>query len=59
MFQNGSGTMKLVPKKGISRLCIGRMLSHISEKLRRGTLRPFKMFLISKRFMDNKGEGVS
>ena len=50
-----------MPMRGISRFSIENLLSHSTEKLRRGTLLRFTKFLISKKFMDKRGrrEGVS
>ena len=40
----------------ISRFSVEKFLSHSTEKLRRGTLLCFTKFLVSKKFMDKRGE---
>ena len=42
-------------KDGVSRILVGNLLSHITEKLRKGTLRCFKKFGVSKNFMHKRG----
>ena len=44
-----------MPKRGISRFSIKNLLSHSTEKLRRGTLLCFTKFLVSKKFKDKGG----
>ena len=44
-----------MPKRGISRFSIENLLSHSTEKFRRGTLLCFTKFLVSKKFMDKRG----
>ena len=46
-----------MPKRGISRFSIENLLSHSTEKLRRGTLLCFTKILVSKKFMDKRGGG--
>ena len=48
-----------MPKRGISRFTIEYLLSHSTEKLRSGTFLCFTKFLVSKKFMDKRGGGVS
>ena len=50
------GYRKTLPKRGISRFCIENLLSHSTEKLRRGTLLCFTKFLVSRNFLDKRGE---
>ena len=45
--------------KRVSRFSVENLLSHSTEKLRRGTLFCFTKFLVSKKFMDKRGGGVS
>ena len=44
-----------MPKRGISRFSIENLLSHSTEKFRRGDLLCFTKFLVSKNFMDKRG----
>ena len=44
-----------MPMRGTSQLFTENLLSHSTEKLRRGTLLCFTIFLVSKRFMDKRG----
>ena len=46
-----------MPKRRISRFSIENLLSHSTEKLRRGTLLCSTKFLVSKKFMDKRGGG--
>ena len=46
-----------MPKRAISRFSIENLLSHSTEKLRRGTLLCFTKFLVSKKFKDKRGGG--
>ena len=49
---------KYIPKSGISRFSIENILSHNTEKHRRGTHLRFTNFLVSKHFMNLRcGEG--
>ena len=43
-------------KEGVSRFCVENFLSHSAEKIRRGTLRCFKKFRVSKNFMHKRGD---
>ena len=47
---------KFLPLRGISRFSIKSLLSHSTEKLRRGTFLCFAIYLVSKTFMDKRGE---
>ena len=44
------------PKRGISRLCIEKILSHSAEKIRRRTFLCLTKFLLSKKNIDKRGE---
>ena len=46
-----------MPKSRKSRFSIENLLSHSTEKLRRGTLLRFTKILVSKKFMDKRGGG--
>ena len=46
-----------MPKRGISQFSIENLLSHSTEKLRRGTLLCFTKLLVSKKLMDKGGGG--
>ena len=46
-----------MPKRGISQFSIENLLSHSTEKLRRGTLLCFTKLLVSKKLMDKRGGG--
>ena len=41
--------------KGISQFSMENLLSHSTEKLRKGTLLCFRKILVSKNFLDKKG----
>ena len=43
--------------EGVSRLSVENLLCHSTEKFRRGTLPDLRKFLVSKKFMDMRGEG--
>ena len=43
-------------ERAMSRFSVGFFLSRSPKKLRRGTLRCFKKFLVSKIFMQKRGE---
>ena len=47
----------ITPKRGKSRFSLEKLLSHSSEKLRRGTPESFRKLLVAKIFMDGKGVG--
>ena len=57
-FRKFRSSKNFMPKRGISRFSIENLLSHSTEKLRRGTLLCFTKFLVPKKFMDKRG-GVS
>ena len=42
-------------RRWVSRFSVKIVLSHSAKKLRRGTLRCFRKFLVSKIFMDKRG----
>ncbi len=42
--------------RGISHFSIEKLLANKTEKLRRGTLQCFTKFMVSKKFMDKRGE---
>ena len=42
--------------EGVSRFLVENLLSHNTEKIRRGTLLCFRKLLVSKKFMDRRGE---
>ena len=44
-----------MPKRGISRFSVENLLSHSTEKLRRGIIRCFTKSLVSKNFMPMRG----
>ena len=46
-----------MPKRGKSRISIENLLSHSTEKLRRGTLLCSTKLLVSKKLMDKRGGG--
>ena len=46
-----------MPMRGIPRISGENLLSHSTEKLRRGTFLCFTNFLVSKKFMDKKRGG--
>ena len=46
-----------MPMRGISRFSGGILLSHSTEKLRRGTFLRFTKFLLSKNIMDKRVGG--
>ena len=48
-----------MPMRGISRFSIENLLSHSTEKFRRGTLLCFTKFLVSKKFMDKRGGDIT
>ena len=56
MFHYFQVSKKFMPIKGISRFSKENLLSHSTEKLRRGTFPCFTKFLVSQKFMDKKGE---
>ena len=43
--------------RGISRFSVENLLSHSTEKLRRGTILCFTKLLVSKNLMDKRGGG--
>ena len=42
-------------KSGVSRVPVGNLLSHNTNKISKGTLRCFKKFRVSKSFMHERG----
>ncbi len=42
-------------KVGVSRISVGTLLSHSTEKLHRGILRCFRKYLVSKTFKEERG----
>ena len=46
-------------KGGVSRIFVGNLLSHSTEKLHRGILLFFWKYLVAKKFKDKRGGGVS
>ncbi len=55
-FQKYRVSKNFMPMRGISHFSIEKLLSNSTEKLRRGTLQCFKKFVVSKKFMDKRGE---
>ena len=56
-FRKFRVSKNFMPQRGISRFSIENLLSHSTEKLRRGTLLCFTKILVSKKFMDKRGGG--
>ena len=56
-FRKSRVSTNFLPKRGISLFSIGNLLSHITEKIRRGTLLCFTKFLVSKNFSEKRGGG--
>ena len=55
MFHYFHVSKNLMPMRGISRFSKEILLSHSTEKLRRGTFLCFTIFLVSEKLMDRRG----